>query len=98
LTWVDAQVAAAFSALLDSGNEVGCVPLQTMAEAVGGCHVLRSLFDHDVLLYRPQSALHEDWAPNRLAEYVAPYSPLDLFCIRSHLRAKVAALLQSEPS
>lgn len=57
--------------------------------------MLRSLFEHEVLLYRPQFALHEDFPANAEGEFVAPYSPLDLFVLRTRLSSTVRQLLDS---
>mmetsp|Transcript_16336 Transcript_16336/g.45532 ORF Transcript_16336/g.45532 Transcript_16336/m.45532 type:complete len:519 (+) Transcript_16336:235-1791(+) len=86
--WNSSQVAGAFSAILNSGNSYGCVPLPEMLQVVGGHKVLRSMFEHDVLLYRPQCPVYEDFEENQFSDCVAPYSPLTHYCMRSSCLAE----------
>eukprot|EP00191_Tetraselmis_sp_GSL018_P005008 CAMPEP_0177611322 /NCGR_PEP_ID=MMETSP0419_2-20121207/20423_1 /TAXON_ID=582737 /ORGANISM="Tetraselmis sp., Strain GSL018" /LENGTH=350 /DNA_ID=CAMNT_0019107031 /DNA_START=148 /DNA_END=1200 /DNA_ORIENTATION=+ len=86
--WTCSQVAKAFVAIIDCDNAFGCVPLHKMLEILGDRQVLRSMFEHDILLYRPQFPLHEDYEENRFCDFVSPYSPLDHYCIKNFLTSK----------
>eukprot|EP00951_Prasinocladus_malaysianus_P014479 scaffold110160_cov30-Prasinocladus_malaysianus.AAC.2 len=88
--WTQTQICKALLALCNAENSTGCVELQEIMQLIGDPKALRSMFEHEVLLYRPQFPLHEDFLDNRYSDMVAAYSPLDLYCLKNMLLQQVS--------